>query len=499
MGRTVLLGLDGFHIDLLQFTPSIKDLYEANPSAELESTIPPVTAPAWAAFQTGKNQGKHGIFDFVTYSQDFSVTLVDGRSLDSITVYEILSAAGYSCYLQNLPFSYPPRIDGDIMPSWLDGDDTSPQPPNLAKRFDVGKPRYPALEGTDLDAIYEMGETFEHNKEIFLSVLGEEEHDFLFHLVSTTDWLQHTAYEELVKAPDSEVAEAAKRLLTKVDDYVGQVVNELNDRDDLVLLSDHGFRLFNDSFFVNDWLAETGYLTQSRDGLAFGDKSEMIQNKEEINVGILGQWLRQHPVLLQSAKPIKRLLEHVTGKEVKAEAGIDISESVAYCQSKDDASIRISEEVDDKEALKREIETRLSNIDGITPYRGSEVYNGSHVDMGGDIILTSDKYKIARGPRGEVYPGNSVAYHSQNGLLVGIGPSFQESPDEPHLMDIAPTLLHQYDLTIPNDIDGRVLTEWIENEQKPSFCPPDRYTSSFKTIEKSDDSVEGRLENLGYL
>jgi len=500
MGRTVILGLDGFHTDLLQFTPRIKELYESHPSAELESTVPPVTAPAWAAFQTGKNQGKHGIFDFVTYSDDFSVSLLDGRSLNSVTIYEMLSAAGFSCYLQNLPFSLPPRIDGDVMPSWLDGDDASPQPPDLCKRFGVEEPRYPALGGTDFEDVHEMQEAFTHNKEIFLSVLGEREHDFLFQLVSVTDWLQHTAYEDLVETPDSEVAKAAKTLLTEVDNYVKEVLDELDDEDDLVLLSDHGFQLFDDSFFVNDWLAEAGYLEQSRDGVTFGDKSEEIQEKDEINVGILGQWLRQHPVLLETVKPVKRLFERTTGIEVKAETGIDLSESVAYCQSKDEAAIRLNNTVDDDEAKKREITREIDEIDGITPYLDSAVYSGPHIEAGGDIVLTSDEYKIARGPRGEVYPGNNIAYHGQYGLLIGIGPSFRHRLDEPHLMDIAPTVLHQFGLAIPEDIDGQVLTEWLRNDEDPSYCSPDQYSSVLGGVDESDnDGVEKRLENLGYL
>jgi len=31
----------------------------------LRSTIPPWTFPAWTSFMTGKNPGKHGVFDFL--------------------------------------------------------------------------------------------------------------------------------------------------------------------------------------------------------------------------------------------------------------------------------------------------------------------------------------------------------------------------------------------------------------------------------------------------
>ncbi|MBX0325912.1 alkaline phosphatase family protein [Halomicroarcula sp. F13] len=500
MGRTVILGLDGFHNDLLDFTPAINDLYESYPSARLESTIPPVTAPAWAGFQTGKNQGKHGIFDFVTYSENFSVSLLDGRSLDSVTFYELLSEEGYTCYLQNLPFSLPPRIEGDIMPSWLDGDGVSPQPDDLCDRLGVEKPRYPELDGSDTENVAEMRDTFRHNKDTFLSVLNQEEHDFLFHLVSVTDWLQHAAYLSLIQNPQSDVAKRAKKLLADVDEYVERVSNDLDDTDDLILLSDHGFRVFDDYFFVNDWLQESGYLKQSRHGTTFENKSKELDDTEEINVGVFGQLIRQSPFLLRAVKPVKRAIENLSGKELKAEPGIDLSESVAYCRSKDECAIRVNNDVvSESETLKEEIQRRFDDVEDIAAYLDREVYSGPHVEAAGDVILSSAKYKISRGPRGEVHSGNSVAHHGQYGILVGVGPSFHEAPSDPHLLDVAPTLLHQFSLPVPEDIDGRVLTEWLDDNTDVTYRSSNDTSYSFFSKEATDEGVEDRLENLGYL
>lgn len=500
MERTVILGLDGFHKDLLEFTPAIKELYESHPSARLESTVPPVTAPAWAGFQTGKNQGKHGIFDFVTYSEDFSLSLLDGKSLDSVTFYELLTEAGYSCYLQNLPFSLPPRIEGDIMPSWLDGDGALPQPDDLCDRLGVEKPYYPGLDGTETEKITEMREAFRHNKNIALSVLNQKKHDFLFHLVSVTDWLQHTAYLSLTQNPQSEVSKRAKNLLADVDEYVEQVLDELDDSDDLVLLSDHGFRVFDHHFFVNDWLQESGYLKQSRNGITFGDKSKELHDAEEINVGILGQQVRRNQFLLRAAKPVVRTIEKLSGKKVKSEPGIDLSESVAYCRSKDEYAIRVNDKViSNSEALKEEIQRKFDDVKDVTARLDREIYSGPHVDDGGDIILCSEKYKIARGLRGEVYSDDKVAHHGQYGILIGIGPSFRDPPSDPHILDLTPTLLHQFSLSVPEDIDGQVLTEWLDNDTEVTYRSSDETSYSFSSEGATNEGVEDRLENLGYL
>ena len=44
--------------------PNLKNLIESGAYGNLESTIPPVTPPAWTAFMTGCHPGKSGVFDF---------------------------------------------------------------------------------------------------------------------------------------------------------------------------------------------------------------------------------------------------------------------------------------------------------------------------------------------------------------------------------------------------------------------------------------------------
>ncbi|MEJ2559378.1 MAG: alkaline phosphatase family protein, partial [Anaerolineae bacterium] len=66
--RTLVIGLDGASFSLLRplmecgQMPFLAKLASAGASGILRSTLPPVTAPAWASFLTGKNPGKHGLF-----------------------------------------------------------------------------------------------------------------------------------------------------------------------------------------------------------------------------------------------------------------------------------------------------------------------------------------------------------------------------------------------------------------------------------------------------
>ena len=74
--KIIVLGLDGASPDLIfpwikeGKLPTFKMLMERGVYGSLCSTIPPVTGAAWPSFMTGKNPGKHGVFDFFTNSTE---------------------------------------------------------------------------------------------------------------------------------------------------------------------------------------------------------------------------------------------------------------------------------------------------------------------------------------------------------------------------------------------------------------------------------------------
>ncbi|RLE47527.1 MAG: hypothetical protein DRJ18_03130 [Candidatus Methanomethylicota archaeon] len=69
--RVIVIGLDGATWKLIKpwaeegKLQTLKRLMEEGAYGELKSTIPPITAAAWASLLTGKNPGKTGIYDFL--------------------------------------------------------------------------------------------------------------------------------------------------------------------------------------------------------------------------------------------------------------------------------------------------------------------------------------------------------------------------------------------------------------------------------------------------
>jgi predicted AlkP superfamily phosphohydrolase/phosphomutase len=496
MGRTVIVGLDAFHEALLEFTPYIQSLYNNNLSGRLESTLPPVTAPAWASFQTGKNQGKHGVYDFITFDTDFEAEFLNGTALRAKPFYEALDEQGFDCFLFNLPFSMPARIKGDVTPSWLDADDCQPTPANLYDTYDIHSPKYPALEGTRLDCIREIQDTFGHNRDQFLEVLRADDHDFLFQLISETDWIQHKAYLDLIRNPETKAAKIARQLLTEVDEYIKTLDEMLTGDDTLILMSDHGFKIFERQFYVNDWLESNGYLTFG--DTYIGSKSETGRS---VNTGGLGRWLFHQEWLHPILRPLKNVATRHFGIEVSYDAGIDIEQSSAFCRSKDESAIRLSPHLteDERERIMNGLLDDFSDVPGIHAYQREDVYEGPNIDKAGEIILSSEKCKLWRGPVGQIWRENPKAHHSPDGLFIAAGiPPGNNEPVRASLLDIAPTVLAYHGVPIPENVDGDVLSAFPTGE--PEYVTTDDYFPEFGSNDGlSHNDVQQRLEDLGYM
>ena len=83
MTKVLIIGMDGATFDLIKpwaaegKLPNLRGLLGQASHGPLASTVPPMTFPSWATFMTGKNPGKHGIFDFTErISGSFDLQLI---------------------------------------------------------------------------------------------------------------------------------------------------------------------------------------------------------------------------------------------------------------------------------------------------------------------------------------------------------------------------------------------------------------------------------------
>jgi predicted AlkP superfamily phosphohydrolase/phosphomutase len=116
--RVLVLGLDGATFDIIQplieenRIPNIKKLMENGSWGILDSTLPPVTIPAWISMMTGKNPGKLGVFDLLK-REGYGVEPNGYCFTNHIPLWKHLNAYGVRTGVINIPGTYPPEeVDG---------------------------------------------------------------------------------------------------------------------------------------------------------------------------------------------------------------------------------------------------------------------------------------------------------------------------------------------------------------------------------------------------
>jgi len=90
--------------------PNLARLMAGGASGTLQSIFPPLSPVAWTGIMTGKNSGKHGIFEFLEYSHDPLLGRVNSsRAIQTDLVWEIAGRHGKSTVAGGVPMSYPAR------------------------------------------------------------------------------------------------------------------------------------------------------------------------------------------------------------------------------------------------------------------------------------------------------------------------------------------------------------------------------------------------------
>ena len=99
---------------------------------------------------------------------------------------------------------------------------------------------------------------------------------------------------------------------------------------------------------------------------------------------------------------------------------------------------------------------------------------------------------------------NHSGNHRLNGMLAMWGPGIRTDIKltSAHIMDVMPTILHVMGVPVPDDLDGRVLSEAMERpEHLADLARKLRVTvnRSGKVLSRAEEElIRARLKNLGY-
>lgn len=500
-----MIGLDGATWDLLKpwakkgVLPTLRKLMEKGVHGSLESTIPPVTVPAWISFATGKNAGKHGCYYFAMPRNSLTdLRPITSREITSKTFYEMLEENGRKCVLINLPGSYPPRIKGPVLTSLLTKGDNFVFPPDAVDEIPKLRhyritPDYGLLaKGIDdfVSSVRELErDRFECGKELYI-----RNWDFFFLLFSGTDMIQHQIYNKLFYGEMGEDSPAVG-LYRDIDRYIGWFVDNAPEGTDILLMSDHGFRVHEKAFQLNQWLKRERYLEtepRMKPRVAHSRAMEAFDkaSAKKINVK-LPSFLLSRLVLLTWPSALYEILRRLK-RWLRVEIRVDVlqpkmAESIAYSPYSgviyiNDKKRFIDGKIDGEqlEEFKVKLMTSLKKLKDPQTGRSivnniwgkEDIYAGPHLELAPDIVFLPDERLISNSLAvNKLFVDNKVQNaHSLTGFFLACGPSIKQGAEiqGATIYDLAPTILHMFDLFVPNDMDGRVLKEIFREASEPA-------------------------------
>jgi predicted AlkP superfamily phosphohydrolase/phosphomutase len=513
MTRTFVVGLDGASWRLIDpwieqgELPTLERLRESGTWATSESCLPPVTFPNWKCYSSGKNPGQLGVYWFERIDLETpSIDVMNGSDFETAELWDYLNEAGYSTGVVNMPTMYPPRkVDGPIVsggPDAVDGEYrsieggyTSPAELEafLEEEFDYAVHPEPMISsneerGEEVDAILEL---LELRFEVALRLLEDEQLDFVHVTLFYLNVLQHFFWND----------EPTLRAWKIVDSYLDRI-DQLEDTN-LIVMSDHGCAPTDVEFFINEWLAENGYLTKER---TIEDYLTKIGLNRE-NALSVAKRLGLVDVLSEIVpERIQQLVPQSAGikRERKLEK-IVLSETAALASGQGPVYINPAFDV---ESIREEIIEELRQVTDSNGeplfeavHRSEEVYSGSKVDIGPEIVIESRPGVLVNDGIGggpvQTKPQRWEAENSLHGIFLASGPSFEptENLDDVRILDLAPTILASYGLDVPTDMDGSVLPVLSDGQDVGTRRPIDLDT----TVDGHHEEVADRLKQLGYM
>lgn len=574
--KVVVVGLDGAEFTLVQrwmdegYLPNLARIRREGAHGHLRSTIPPITPAAWTGFLTGKNPGKTGVYDFYQVRrEDYALYYPNARDNKAETIQEILSEAGVSVGLVNVPMTYPPvPVNGYVIPG-LGAPDK--------ERADFGYPldflgkveketgiRYrilaePRARKTAEPELVQSARTlFEERRAFVGHLLKSYATDFFATVISETDVFAHYFWKHM-DADHPEHTPEGERLYGNViletyrsaDALIGEWGDACPPDSYFFVVSDHGMGPF---YYAPDYLDYLGYRGWMKLRVGKPTSAAMLPWL----VGLYGLWRLGRGLYEAGKRMLPWGIRHTLNRifpRVRRLVGTNFSildlidwdrTKVYICDPRNVGYLFINLEgreprgiVPPSEygplirAIKEDLlsmrvpGTEIRIVEGV--FARDEVYSGPFLEEMPDLVILwnydATQWAKEMGTREapeslsrlikplSIIPMASriqipfSAFHTMRGIFFARGPGIRPGfmVDDAKIYDMAPTLLALLGVPIPEDVDGRVLTEIFDSQFATTLKPRYRAGKARKIepgsayTKEEEALIRKRLEDLGYI
>jgi predicted AlkP superfamily phosphohydrolase/phosphomutase len=345
-----------------------------------------------------------------------------------------------------LPISSPPSFAGDLF-----------ERVGRYRTLGWAEATWPLNEGRMDEATFmeDLYRAFDDRAQVILNRIDAGNWDLLVGVIESTDRVQHMMWRLMdPKHPmydatlASRFGDSIERVYRRCDTFVAEVLERLEPGVPVLIVSDHGFHSWRKAVNLNTWLVQEGYMTLA--GQAPGEKKlddlfgggEFWENVD---------WSRTRAY----AMGLGQIYFNLRGRESKGIVG----SGAEYTQLADELSARLltMKDPEDGTPIVRAV------------YKRDDVYSGSFLHNASDLqVGMEDGYRVSwqttlgGSPAGIVYANEKkwsgdhggYDYKTTAGVLIS---SRRITRSAARIIDISPTVLRYFGVTVPKDIDGRPL------------------------------------------
>ncbi|MGV9141690.1 MAG: alkaline phosphatase family protein [Promethearchaeota archaeon] len=493
--KLLVFGLDGLSSRMLNRLleenkiPYIKKISEGGIATTMLSTIPTITGIALPSFMTGINPPKlsQGILTGKNQIKDFSL-------MKEKAFWEY----GVKSCIVNLRCTYKPRplngvmISGDLYTPSEDSEYTYPKElkgyvkgfhANLGKFREVGdKNNY--LEILKNDTTRKL--------ETFSEIIKKDNYDLSLFWDGNLDLLQHFLWSE---------KEFIDNYFEFIDGEIKKICKEVRPKN-VFLVSDHGFDHSNKyNFNLNTWLEREGYLYLKGNYIRrlISKKINNLLFKIISSNKALSRKAQSYSNVKRNEAPLSKSYPNVDYKLTVAQLatgwwGVEINSSLL---NKQDYELIRNKLIDGLLKISHKGEKVVKSAWTSEELYSVTAFNKKQPDI---YLLTNPNYKCTPPITSELFsvcksqsfrPGNH--YNSRDGIFLACGEEIESkvSYDCISIIDIAPTILHLFNIPIPKYMDGNVLKEIFEEHSEPAQREI-RYTETQNELVK----IRNKIKNL---
>ena len=537
--KVFIVGVDGGTWSILRpamasgYMPHLQSLVDSGASGILTSTIPALTPPAWAAFQTGMTPGRTGIFNFAYWDKYKKKTYYVNSSALKRTIWQIAGAAAKKIALLNVPLTYPPQpingyVVGGIMTPSLDSEFT--YPPGLKAELLAAVPGYHIIQSEAArhyhsfenftPFVEQMADIIDKRAQAAQFIIKKEPLDVFMVHFQASDVLQHFLWGYLDENHPLYEKEKCHYIYEKFYRLLDQKIHEIrqtfteNNTDDFItfIISDHGFQAHTKRFNLGNWLCREGYLKLN----PRADHPPLLKRfSKKLRLGwFLGRLISPKKVAAVE-KYLKLDVAPFNWQESRAFAMGRSSEGFIYLLDENpDARGRVAAEITEKLKQIQDPQARCPVVQNV--HRKEILYRGDSLEHLPDLIIEPIPGYSFTGfyqkNEGLFHPVTSeadfhVGIHHRDGILIAAGAGITCRNDiHGNLWDMAPTILYVLQVPIERGMDGRVMEELFTAEfknqnpvlQSDTFLPSaDKGYADFSRADEK--KIEQRLRDLGYM